>query len=119
MVIGKVGGDIHDVGKNIVAKLLRASGFDVLGLGVDVPTERFVGALRDAATKTLCLSALLNVTYPEMKNVVETLGRSEFRDRVKILVRAPINKQVWEFLGADFYAPDPVAGVEICESIYG
>lgn len=120
VVIGTVKGDIHDIGKNIVATLLRGSGFDVVDLGVDVPAERFVEAMNDGDAKALCLSALLNVTYPEMKNVVETLGRSGLRDRVKIVIGgAPINEQVREFSGADFYAPDAVAGVEICKKIYG
>jgi methanogenic corrinoid protein MtbC1 len=120
VVIGTVKGDIHDIGKNIVATLLRGSGFDVVDLGVDVPAEKFVEAVSDGGAKALCLSALLNVTYPEMKNVVETMARSEFRDQVKIVIGgAPINEQVREFSGADFYAPDAVAGVEICKKIYG
>lgn len=120
VVIGTVKGDIHDIGKNIVATLLRGSGFDVVDLGVDVPAERFVKVLSDGDANVLCLSALLNVTYPEMKNVVETLGRSGLRDHVKIVIGgAPINEQVREFSGADFYAPDAVAGVEICKKIYG
>ncbi|MHB9150335.1 MAG: cobalamin B12-binding domain-containing protein [Thermoleophilia bacterium] len=119
VVIGTVKGDIHDIGKNIVATLLRGSGFDVVDLGVDVPADSFVEALSDGDAKALCLSALLNVTYPEMKNVVETLGRSGLRDHVKIVIGgAPINEQVREFSGADFYAPDAVAGVEICKKIY-
>ncbi|HZK49580.1 MAG TPA: cobalamin-dependent protein [Thermoleophilia bacterium] len=120
VVIGTVKGDIHDIGKNIVATLLRGSGFDVVDMGVDVPADKFVEAVREGGAKAVCLSALLNVTYPEMKNVVETFERSGLRDQVEIVIGgAPINEQVREFAGADFYAPDAVAGVELCKKIYG
>ncbi|HZJ02391.1 MAG TPA: cobalamin-dependent protein [Thermoleophilia bacterium] len=120
VVIGTVKGDIHDIGKNIVATLLRGSGFDVVDLGVDVPAERFVEAVREGEAKALCLSALLNVTYPEMKKVVDTFAGHGLRDQVTIVIGgAPINEQVREFSGADFYGPDAVAGVELCKKIYG
>jgi methanogenic corrinoid protein MtbC1 len=119
VVIGTVKGDIHDIGKNIVVTLLRGSRFDVVDLGVDVPADAFVEAVREGEAKALCLSALLNVTYPEMKNVVEAFAGSGLRDQVKIIIGgAPIDELVREFSGADFYAPDAVVGVEICKEIY-
>jgi methylmalonyl-CoA mutase cobalamin-binding domain/chain len=120
VVIGTVKGDIHDIGKNIVASLLKGSGFEVIDLGVDVPAEKFVQAVQESGAKALGLSALLNFTYPEMKNVVDSLTQAGLRDQVRVLIGgAPCNDQVKEFTGADYYAPDAVAGVNICKEIYG
>ncbi|MFZ7127670.1 MAG: cobalamin B12-binding domain-containing protein [Desulfobacterales bacterium] len=119
VVIGTVKGDIHDIGKNIVVILLRGSGFEVIDLGVDVPAERFVEAVRESGAKVLGLSALLNFTYPEMKNVVDAVTEAGLRDRVTIVIGgAPVNEQVRGFAGADYAASDAVAGVEICRKIY-
>lgn len=120
VVIGTVKGDIHDIGKNIVATLLRGAGFEVTDLGVDVSADRFVAALRETGAKVLGMSALLNFTYPEMKNVVDTVAAAGLRDEVKIIIGgAPVNEQVREFSGADYVAKDAVAGVEICSRVYG
>jgi len=120
VVIGTVKGDIHDIGKNIVVTLLRGSGFEVIDLGVDIPAEKFVDALKQSGAKVLGMSALLNFTYPEMKNVVDAVAAAGLRDKVKVIIGgAPVNEQVREFSGADFAARDAVQGVEICKSIYG
>jgi methanogenic corrinoid protein MtbC1 len=120
VVIGTVKGDIHDIGKNIAATLLRGSGFEVIDLGVDVPAEKFVDALQQSGAKVLGMSALLNFTYPEMKNVVDAVAAAGLRDKVKVMIGgAPVNEQVREFSGADFAARDAVHGIEICKSIYG
>ena len=119
VVIGTVKGDIHDIGKNIVVTLLRGSGFEVIDLGVDIPAEKFVNALKQSGAKVLGMSALLNFTYPEMKNVVDAVAAAGLRDKVKVIIGgAPVNEQVREFSGADFAARDAVHGVEICKSIY-
>jgi len=119
VVIGTVKGDIHDIGKNIVTTLLRGAGFDVIDLGVDVPAQRFVEAVRESGARILGLSALLNLTYPEMKNVVDEMVKANLRDKVKVIVGgAPINEQVRQYAGADFWAPDAVAGVNLCRQIY-
>ena len=119
VVIGTVKGDIHDIGKNIVASLLKGAGFDVIDLGVDVPPEKFVGAVRDSGAKALGMSALLNFTYPEMKTVVEHLSQAGLRDQVKVIIGgAPCDEQVREFSGADYYAKDAVTGVNICKEIF-
>jgi len=119
VVIGTVKGDIHDIGKNIVVTLLKGAGFEVIDLGVDVPAEQFVSALKETGAKVLGMSALLNFTYPEMKQVVEEVTRAGLRDRVVILIGGtPCNDQVREFTGADYYAADAVAGVELCKRIY-
>jgi methylmalonyl-CoA mutase cobalamin-binding domain/chain len=119
VVIGTVKGDIHDIGKNIVATLLRGSGFDVTDLGVDVSPEKFVHALKQSGAKVLGMSALLNFTYPEMKNVVDAVAAAGLRDKVKIIIGgAPVNEQVRQFSGADYAAADAVAGVQICKTVY-
>lgn len=119
VIIGTVKGDIHDIGKNIVITLLKGSGFDVIDLGVDVPTEKFVDSVRDSGAKVLGLSALLNFTYPMMKEVVDAIDAAGLRDKVKIIVGGtPVNEQVREYAGADYYAVDAVAGVRICKEIY-
>jgi methylmalonyl-CoA mutase cobalamin-binding domain/chain len=120
VIIGTVKGDIHDIGKNIVITLLKGSGFDVIDLGVDVPTEKFVEAVKNSGAKVLGLSALLNFTYPVMKEVVDAVSAAGLRDKVKIIVGGtPVNEQVREYAGADYYALDAVAGVRICKEIYG
>jgi methylmalonyl-CoA mutase cobalamin-binding domain/chain len=95
VVIGTVKGDIHDIGKNIVVTLLKGSGFDVIDLGVDVPPEKFVQTVKESGAKVLGLSALLNFTYPMMKEVVEAVKEAGLRDQVKIIVGGtPVNEQV-------------------------
>jgi methylmalonyl-CoA mutase cobalamin-binding domain/chain len=119
VVIGTVKGDIHDIGKNIVTTLLKGSGFDVIDLGVDVPPEKFVQTVKESGAKVLGLSALLNFTYPMMKEVVEAVKEAGLRDQVKIIVGGtPVNEQVREYAGADYYARDAVAGVNMCKEIY-
>ncbi|MBI4321262.1 MAG: corrinoid protein [Chloroflexi bacterium] len=120
VVIGTVKGDIHDIGKNVVASLLRGHGFEVVDLGVDVPAERFVAAAQETGAKVLGMSALLNITYQEMKNVVQALAEAGLRDKVTVVIGGrPCNELVRQFVGADFYAPDAVAGVAICSRVYG
>ncbi len=119
VVIGTVKGDIHDIGKNIVVTLLRGSGFEVIDLGVDVPAEKFVAAVRESGAKVVGLSALLNFTYPEMKNVVESIVGAGLKEKVRIIVGGtPVNEDVRAFTGADYYAEDAVAGMKICKEIY-
>jgi methanogenic corrinoid protein MtbC1 len=120
VVIGTVKGDIHDIGKNLVVTLLRGAGFEVVDLGVDVPAERFIAALKETGANILGLSALLNFTYTEMKHVVERVREAGLGDKVKIIIGgAPCNEQVRQFTGADYYAVDAVAGVSMCRQIYG
>ncbi len=119
VVIGTVKGDIHDIGKNIVTTLLKGSGFDVLDLGVDVPAEKFVQAIKETRAKVLGLSALLNFTYPEMKSVIEEVEKAGLRDQVKVIIGgAPCNEQVRQYTGADFCARDAIEGVNYCKEIY-
>ena len=119
VVIGTAKGDIHDIGKNIVITLLRGSGFEVIDLGVDVPAEKFIMKLKETGARVLGISALLNLTYPAMKDVVDEVARAGLRDQVKVIIGGtPCNEQVRQFTGADYYAADAVAGVNICKQIY-
>ena len=120
VVIGTVKGDIHDIGKNIVAALLKGAGFEVIDLGVDVPAERFIASVSDSGAAVLGLSALLNFTIPEMKKIVDALVSAGIRDRVKVIIGgAPTDEQVREYTGADYYALDAPTGVKICREIFG
>lgn len=119
VIIGTVKGDIHDIGKNIVTSLLRGSGFEVIDMGVDVPTEAFAAKVKETGAKIVGLAALLNFTYPEMKNVIENIAAQGLRDGVSVIIGgAPCNDQVRQFAGADYYAADAVAAVNICKNIY-
>lgn len=117
VVIGTVRGDLHDIGKNIVATLLTAAGFDVIDLGVDVPPEKFVEAVRENNPDIVGMSALLTTTMIEMENVIKALKDAGLRDKVKVIVGgAPITKEFADKIGADAAARDAVEGVNICKS---
>jgi methanogenic corrinoid protein MtbC1 len=119
VVIGTVKGDIHDIGKNIVITLLHISGFEVIDLGVDVAAGKFVEAIQESRAKVVGMSALLSLTYPEMKNVVDAIVEAGLRDQVKIIIGgAPVNERVRQFTGADYYGEDAVIGVKLCKEIY-
>lgn len=119
VVIGTVKGDIHDIGKNIVVALLRGAGFEVIDLGVDVAMETFVKTVTETGAKVLGLSALLNFTIPEMKNVVDALVSTGVRKRVRVIIGgAPTDERVQDYTGADYYAIDAPTGVKICKQVY-
>lgn len=118
VVIGTVRGDIHDIGKNLVATMLRISGFEVIDLGVDVAPERFVEAVREHEPDILGMSALLTTTMLEMRNVIEALKAAGLRDRVKVIVGgAPVTEEFAREIGADAYARDAVEAVEVCKKL--
>ena len=107
VVIGTVKGDIHAIGKNIVGIMLRGSGFTVLDLGVDVPADRFVGAIEEHRPDILAMSALLTTTMPRMETVIEALDCAGVRDEVKVMVGgAPITEEFARSIGADGYGRD-------------
>jgi 5-methyltetrahydrofolate--homocysteine methyltransferase len=106
VAIGTVQGDLHDIGKNLVAMMLEGSGFDVVDLGTDVPPERFVDAIR-AGADVVAMSALLTTTMTSMQDVVEAITMAGLRDQVRIIVGgAPITAKYAAQIGADGYAPD-------------
>ncbi len=119
VVIGTVAGDVHDIGKNIVHTLLKGSGYKVVDLGVDVPTDKFIAAVKEHNPKLLGMSALLSFTYPEMKAVVEALSASGLRDKVKVVIGgAPCNEDVRAYAGADLWAPTAMDTVAFANKIY-
>jgi len=120
IVFGTVKGDIHDIGKNIVIMLLKAAGFDVIDLGVDVPAEKFAEAVREHNPDILAMSALLTVTMPEMKNVIDVLKENGLRDRIKVIVGGrPVTPEFADEIGADGYAEDAVKAVSMVKKLVG
>ncbi|MEM2235453.1 MAG: corrinoid protein [Desulfurococcaceae archaeon] len=120
VIIGTVAGDIHDIGKNIVATMLEASGFEVIDLGVDVSTETFIEKVRELKPDVLGLSALLTTTMLEQKNVIEALKREGLRDRVKVIIGgAPVTEEWAKSIGADGYAEDAIRAVRLVKKLLG
>ena len=114
LVIGTVKGDIHDIGKNIVATLLRCEGFEVIDLGVDVPTQRFVEQTRDSGARLLALSGLLTPAFDAMKETVDALADAGLRPDVKVIIGGgPVNQSVVEFTGADAWGRDAAGAVRL------
>lgn len=120
VVIGTVKGDLHDIGKNIVATMLEIAGFEVYDLGVDVAPEEFVRKAKEVNADIVAMSALLTTTMMEMKNVIELLKREGLRDKVKVIVGgAPVTEEFARQIGADAYAEDAVKAVEVCKKLVG
>jgi 5-methyltetrahydrofolate--homocysteine methyltransferase len=112
VVIGTVKGDLHDIGKNLVAYMLEGGGFEVIDLGADVAPDRFVAAVRDKRAHLVCLSALLTVTMPSMKTTIQALKDAGIRESVRVMVGgAPVTPQYAGEIGADAYAADATAAV--------
>ena len=116
MVIGTVAGDIHDLGKNIVKILLECKGFEVIDLGVNVPTEQIVAAVKEHKPQVLGLSALLTASVPEMNKVVTLLEEADIRDGVKVICGGGIVGEVREEMKADHATIDANEGVKVIES---
>ena len=119
-VIGTVQGDLHDIGKNLVAVMLEGGRFEVLDLGVDVSPDRFVEAVVEHQPELLGLSALLSTTMPVMQDVIATLERAGVRGTVKVMIGgAPVTQQYADKVGADGYAPDAPSAVRLAKSLLG
>lgn len=120
VVIGTVRGDVHDIGRSILAVLFEANGFEVIDLGKDVDKDVFVEKVRSEEPDVLALSALLTSTSPYIAEVVRALEREGLRDRVKVAVGGrAVTKEFAKEVGADVYARDAVAGVKKCVSLVG
>jgi 5-methyltetrahydrofolate--homocysteine methyltransferase len=116
IVVGTVQGDLHDIGKNVFLMLAKAAGFDVIDLGVDVPADKFIEAVRLHNPTIVAMSALLTVTMPYMSKIVEALKRETLRENVKVIIGgAPITKKFGQEIEADYAAETAVEGVEICK----
>jgi corrinoid protein of di/trimethylamine methyltransferase len=120
VVIGTVKGDLHDIGKNLVASLLEGGGFEVVDLGADVAPEKFVQAVKDRGANIVCLSALLTVTMPGMKTTMEALKSAGVRDRIKVLIGgAPVTQQYADEIGADGYGENASVAVNLARRLVG
>jgi len=118
VLIGTVAGDLHDIGKNMVIMMLEGSGFKVIDLGINVPTEKFIEAIEEHKPQILGLSALLTTTMKQMKNTVETLLTLESRPKI-IIGGAPITQKFCDEIGADAYAADAASAAEIANMLIG
>ncbi len=114
VAVGTVKGDLHDIGKNLVASMLEGGGFDVIDLGADVPPEKFIEAVKDKGAQVVCLSALLTVTMPAMKATIEALKSAGVRENIKILVGgAPVTAQYATEIGADGFGENANSAVAL------
>lgn len=117
-LIGTVKGDMHDIGKNLVKMMLEGSGFDIIDLGVDVSASAFVDAVRQHQPQVVGMSALLTTTMPQMKITIEALNKAGLRDSIKIMVGgAPLTAEFAREIGADAFAPDAGAAVDIAREL--
>lgn len=117
VVIGTVRGDLHDIGKNIFITLLKSAGFEVIDLGVDVPSEKFVENIKQEKPNILAMSALLTTTMLEMETTIKALKKADPRSKVKIIIGgAPITPEYAKKIGADAAARDAVGGVRTCKA---
>jgi methylmalonyl-CoA mutase cobalamin-binding domain/chain len=118
VVIGTVKGDIHDIGKNLVAMMLEGAGFEVINLGINTDAERFIAALEEHKPDILGMSALLTTTMPYMKVVIDTLKEKGIRDDYIVLVGgAPLNEEFGKAVGADAYCRDAAVATETAEAL--
>lgn len=118
MVIGTVKGDIHDIGKNLVAMMLEGAGFEVINLGINNPVENYLDALEEHKPELLGMSALLTTTMPYMKVVIDTLVEQGKRDDIIVVVGgAPLNEEFGEAIGANAYCRDAAVAVETCKTL--
>ncbi len=113
MVIGTVKGDIHDIGKNLVAMMMEGAGFEVEDIGINNPVENYLAALEEHKPEILGMSALLTTTMPYMKVVIDTMVEQGIRDDYSVLVGgAPLNEEFGKAIGADAYCRDAAVAVE-------
>ena len=119
-LIGTVEGDIHSIGKNIVATMLKAAGFEVIDIGVDVPTQTFVEKVKELKPDILGLSALMTTTMVKQKEVIEALKEAGLRDQVKIIIGgAPVTEEWAREIGADAVGLDAASAVETSLRLIG
>ena len=120
VVVGTVKGDIHDIGKNIVTFVLDVNDFEVHDLGVDVPPQEFVNAIKEIQPQVVGLSGFLTLTYDSMKRTIEAIRDAGLRDGVKIMIGGGlINDKIREYTGADAYGRDAMAGVSLAKKWLG
>lgn len=118
VVIGTVKGDLHDIGKNLVASMLEGCGFEVINLGTDISSEKFITAIKENQAQILCLSALLTTTMNYMQEVIDALEKSGIRQEVKVMIGgAPVSESFARQIGADGYSDNANAAVTLAKSL--
>jgi len=116
VAIGTVKGDLHDIGKNLVASLLEGGGFEVIDLGVNVSPEKFIATVNEKQANIVAMSALLTTTMPAMKTTIDALKQAGVRDKVKVLIGgAPITQKYADEIGADGYSENAVGAVALAK----
>jgi 5-methyltetrahydrofolate--homocysteine methyltransferase len=116
VAIGTVKGDLHDIGKNLVASLLEGGGFEVIDLGVNVSPEKFIATVKEKQANIVAMSALLTTTMPAMKTTIEALKQAGVRDKVTVLIGgAPITQRYADEIGADGYSESAVGAVALAK----
>lgn len=120
VAIGTVKGDLHDIGKNLVAAMLEGGGFEVIDLGVNVPPEKFIDAVKEKKANIIAMSALLTTTMPSMKTTIDAFKQAGLRDQVKFLIGgAPITQKYADEIGADGYSDNAVGAVALAKKATG
>ncbi len=118
VLIGTVMGDLHEIGKNLVATMLEGAGFEVIDLGTDVPPEKFVDAVKDQQVDIVGISALLTTTMNTMRKTIEALEKAGLRQKVKIIIGgAPVTEAFAKEIGADGYSPDASRAVTLARTL--
>jgi 5-methyltetrahydrofolate--homocysteine methyltransferase len=118
VVIGTVKGDLHDIGKNLVAMMLEGAAFEVVDLGTDVSPEKFIDAVRESGAQIVAMSALLTTTMPNMKRTIDAMNEAGIRDQVKVMIGgAPITQSYADQIGADGFAEDASRAVAKAKSL--
>jgi 5-methyltetrahydrofolate--homocysteine methyltransferase len=120
VVVGTVAGDIHDIGKDLVVFMLDVNGFEVFDLGIDVPVQKFVDAVKESGSTVVALSGFLTLAFENMKATVEAFKAAGLRDKVKIMIGGgQIDDQVKTFTGADAYGKDAMEAVQLAKGWIG
>jgi 5-methyltetrahydrofolate--homocysteine methyltransferase len=120
VIIGTVAGDIHDIGKDLVVFMLDVNGFEVIDLGIDVPVQKFVDAIKETGSKVVGLSGFLTLAFQSMKETVDAIKEAGLRDNVKIMIGGgQIDEKVKDFSGADAYGNDAMAAVKLAQGWIG
>ena len=118
VAVGTVKGDLHDIGKNLVAMILEGAGFEIIDLGTDVPPEKFVEAVRNQGAQVLAMSALLTTTMSSMKNTIDALNTAGLRGQVKVMIGgAPVTQNYADQIGADGFSSDASRAVATAKGL--
>jgi 5-methyltetrahydrofolate--homocysteine methyltransferase len=120
VLIGTVKGDLHDIGKNLVAMMIESSGFEVINAGIDTSPEKFVQLVKEHKPDIIGMSAMLTTTMLQMKETIDLLKKEGLRDKVKIIIGgAPVTSQYAKEIGADGFTPDASSAADFCKELVG